>query len=123
MKRFYVSLLTFFFVIAVLFTSSGRVEANALPGSLVAAGITWVSGDETYTSNTISVVNLPGTTTIKSGMIVPVGFTNNGEKQFEGEGYQISSFDSGKLIACFPFRAFNRGWNGKVAEWTGTFHQ
>ena len=120
MKRFFLPLLSFVLVISVLLTSAGNVSAMPVKDGSANPSVSWVSGDKVYTVDNIALVNLPGTTTTGSGMIVPAGFSIKGEKQFEGVGIKVSGFDSGKLNACFPITAVTQGWSGKVGRWNGS---
>ena len=120
MKRVRISLLSLLLVVSVLLTSAGSVSAKGFADSLATPGVSWVSGDKTFTVDPVEVVSLPGTTTLSNGMLVPSGFAILGEKQFEGVGIKVSGFDSGKLNACFPITAVTQGWSGKVGHWDGT---
>lgn len=74
----------------------------------------------TFTSNVLSVWQLPGTITLASGMIVPAGFPNN-EEQFGGKGIKVSGIPEGKSIQiCFDFPTYNNSWKGKIYEWDGS---
>ena len=113
-------MLSLVMVLSLLLTSQGSVSAEAVQKSPAGPSVSWVSGDKTFTVEPIAVVSLPGITTLSNGMIVPAGFKNAAEKQFEGVGIQVSGFDSGKLNACFAMTGVNQGWGGQVGQWTGT---
>jgi hypothetical protein len=72
-----------------------------------------------FTSVVVSPWQLPGTTTLSSGVAVPVGFPK-GELQFGGKGIQISGIAEHKSIqVCFDFPTYNNSWKGKIYEWNG----
>ena len=111
--------------IGLLLVSFSTVFAGT--GPVVQNVVAWgdpipSSGDKgiAFTSNVLDVWQLPGTTTLASGMVVPAGFPNN-EEQFGGKGIKISGVPEGKSIQiCFDFPTYNRHWKGRVSEWNGT---
>jgi hypothetical protein len=111
-------------VLLCMFLLLGTFGAVSAKSMTTAAGlpdptVTPVSGNTKFDVELLSMLDLPGETTLSSGMPVPVGFPA-GEKQFEGKGVQVSGFTYGVAKACFPVTAVNQGWGGKVASWDGS---
>lgn len=111
-------------VLLCVFLLVGTVGAVSAKSVSSDAGIpdpqvTPVSGNTKFDVALISIQDLPGVTELSSGMLAPVGFVA-GEKQFEGKGVKISGFTYGSARVCFPVKAVNQGWGGKVASWNGT---
>jgi hypothetical protein len=87
--------------------------------------ITWkdpvassVKGD-TFTSEVVNPAYLPGTESLSSGMLMPVGM--NHEVQFGGNGIKVSDLAAGaKVQICFDFPTYRYSWDGKITLWNGT---
>lgn len=120
MKRVILPVVSLVLVMSVLLSFPVNASAAPILNDSSTANVSWISGDKTFSADAIEIVNLPGTTTLSSGLIVPAGFTIAGEKQFEGSGIQVSGFESGKLKACFPISGIVDGWGGKVGRWNGS---
>jgi len=106
----------FSLVLSLVFVLSLVGTAIAAPGGK--ATVTPISGDAVFSVTSVPVLKLPGQTTTASGLIVPSGFPL-GEKQFDGDGVEISGLSYGTAKACFPITALNQGWGGKVGYWDG----
>jgi len=106
--------------LSVLLTSVGAVSANnAASPTLPDPQVTPISGNTKFSVTLLPILELPGVTTLDSGMLVPTGFPA-GEKQFEGKGVQISGFTYGSAKVCFAVTSVNQGWGGQVGSWNGT---
>ena len=121
MKKRFTFLIILAVFLSLLITSVGVVEANGVPvqPTLPNPQLTLVSGGPKLTSELLSIVNLPGLSTLASGMLAPAGFPA-GSKQFEGLGVKVSDFAYGTIKACFPMTATNEGWGGQVGMWDGS---
>ena len=111
-----ISLLMCFSLLAISF---GTAEAGSAPATLPDPQVTLTSGDSNFSTELLSIVNLPGVATLSSGMLAPAGFPA-GSKQFEGVGIQVSAFTYGSAKACFPVTGTSVGWGGQVGKWDGT---
>lgn len=110
--RFALSMvLTLAFVFSLVGTAAAATGGNAT--------VTPVSGDAVFSVTSVPLLKLPGQTVTTAGLIVPSGFPL-GEKQFDGDGVEISGLSYGKAKACFPITALNQGWGGKVGYWDGS---
>lgn len=105
-----------FTMLAASFSSA--VAANPSP-DLPDPKIEIVSGNPDVKVKMIGTANLPGVTHTDSGMLIPAGFPV-GEKQFEGNGIQISKLNGGTVNVCFPYTGTQYGWGGQVGKWTGS---
>lgn len=123
MKKRFVVLLSVLLCAFLLLGTFGAVSAKSSPISNSTAlpdpTVTPVSGNTKFDVSLLSMLELPGATTLDSGLLVPTGFPS-GEKQFEGKGVQISGFTYGSAKACFPVVGVSLGWGGKVGTWDGT---
>ena len=123
MKKQFVILLSILLSAFLLLGTFGAVSAKPMPTSnsvsLPDPTVTPVSGNTKFEVALLAMQELPGVTTLDSGMLVPTGFPN-GEKQFEGKGIQISGFTYGSAKACFAVTAVGQGWGGQVGSWNGT---
>lgn len=120
MKKYLFTAIGICLVFTMLFTTYGSASAVTAPKSgLPAPTVTPVSGDKEFNTEIMSTANLPGVTTLESGMLIPVGFPA-GEKQFEGRALRISKMDFGSATACFPFTGVKYGWGGQVGMWDGS---
>jgi hypothetical protein len=119
MKKFTGIALCVLLSVSVLLVSFGNVSALPLDTTQVNPVFTPISGDKSYTTEFLPIVDLPGIATLASGMLVPAGFPN-GEKQFEGLGLKLTGFDGGSASACFAINTVNQGWGGQVGKWNGS---
>jgi len=121
MKKQFAVLTSFMLCAFLLVSTFGAVSAKPTSSAvdLPDPQVTPVSGNTKFGVELLSIQDLPGVTTLSSGMLAPAGFPA-GEKQFEGKGVQISGFTYGTTKVCFPVTAVNQGWGGKVANWDGT---
>ena len=99
--------------LALLLGSFSRVIAIPKAVPLV----TPVSGDREFTTQILSIASLPGITTLPGGMLVPLGFPA-GEKQFEGAGLRVASFDGGTASLCFSDQrhSLRMGRQGRLVD-------
>jgi hypothetical protein len=112
--------ITTLIVLCFLLMSFSTVLARRIEPSF-----TWkdpVASSETgvkFSSEVLDPAFLPGTESLASGMLVPVGMNN--ELQFGGKGIKISGLAAGeKVQICFDFPTYRYSWNGKIAMWNGT---
>lgn len=119
MKQISSTVVCFCLVFAMLAASFGSARAANNSLDLPDPTTHYVSGNPEFKVKTIGTANLPGVTHTDSGMLIPAGFPV-GEKQFEGNGIQISNLDGGSVKACFPFTGTQYGWGGQVGKWNGS---
>lgn len=119
MKRSIFSVLCICLVFAMLAASFSSASASSSTLELPDPTVNAVSGNQDFKVKLIGSANLPGVTSLESGMLIPAGFPT-GEKQFEGSGLKISGLVDGSAAACFPFTGTQYGWGGQVGMWNGS---
>lgn len=119
MKRSKFAVITCFLLISFFFANFSTAHAKKIENSLPVPTVNSISGDKEFKVDPISISDLPGTTALSNGMLVPAGF-GNGEKQFSGNALNLSGLEYGYVNVCFAFSAANQGWGGKVGYWNGS---
>jgi hypothetical protein len=123
MKKRFAIVISLLLCAFLLLGTFGAVSAKPMPTSdttsLPDPTVTPISGNTKFSVDLLSMQDLPGVTTLDSGMLIPTGFPS-GEKQFEGKGVQISGFTYGSAKVCFPVVGVNQGWGGQVGTWNGS---
>jgi hypothetical protein len=87
---------------------------NKLPDPMV----TWVTGDNEFTTTFLSTVQLPGTS--GADAYLPLGDWPEGEKLFGDKGVALSGFSYGSVSICFPVFTANMGWSYAVGVFDGS---
>jgi hypothetical protein len=120
MKKNFGICLSLLMCFSLLITMVGTVSAESISASgLPQPTITPLTGNPTYTTKLLSLKDMPGVTALDNGRFAPTGYTS-GEKQFEGQALQISSFADGSATLCFAFNGASSGWGGQIATWDGS---
>jgi hypothetical protein len=121
MKKSISILVAIFLAVGFLFTSSTRAAAGFFIEPAPPDPYAVPSNDMTkMTSEVLGQAVLPGTVSLSSGKLSPLGFTK-GFVQYGGPGLKVMGLvKPATAMVCFPFRGYNFNWVGKIYQWNGT---